>query len=705
VKTVRAKQRAFALAAALALLLAAVPVLVLRPRVRRERGLSVLLVTIDTLRADALGVYGNPRSETPWIDRLAREGARFESAHAQNVVTLPSHANILSGRYPLEHGVRDNSGFRFPADTASLATILKAQGYRTGAFVSAFPLDARFGLGRGFDRYDDRFGDAETHTAFHMQERRGADTVAAAKAWLEAEPAAPSFCWVHLYEPHFPYEPPEPFAARFRDDPYLGEVAAADDALRPLLAPLLDSGRNGRTLVVLTADHGESRGEHGEMTHGIFAYEATLRVPLVLYAPRIVRPGVIRDPVRHIDILPTVLDALDLPVPPDLPGTSLLALASGVAPAGERASYFESLSASLNRGWAPLRGAIKGHLKYIDLPVPELYDLAADPHEARNLAATEPVRLESSKALLSGLRAHEKGVSRVAESAEAREALQALGYVSGAPGAPANAPSGVEDDPKKLIALDARVQSVVEHYREGDLPGAIRIGRELVRERPGMPLVYTHLAFLYRQQGDFAAAVDAGRRALALNPDDTEAAGLVGAYLVEAGRPKEAVRLLEPYAKRVEADPDVLTSRGMALAALGETKAALETFERARTLAPANAMNLVNIGTTYLMAGDRGSARQAFLAALDLAPDLARAHNSLGVIAAQEGRLEEAVGRWRLALAADPRDSQTLFNLATTLRRQGHDAEARALFDRYVKEAPPTEARDVAAARAWLKTR
>jgi len=399
------------------------------------------------------------------------------------------------------------------------------------------------------------------------------------------------------------------------------------------------------------------------MTHGIFAYEATLRVPLILYAPRIVRPGVIRDEVRHVDILPTVLDALDLPVPADLPGTSLLALASGVASPAVRSSYFESLSASLNRGWAPLRGAIKDHWKYIDLPVPELYDLAADPQETRNLAAANPGRLEASKALLAGLRSPEKDVDRVAESAQAREALQALGYVSAPGRALSRAPSGVEDDPKNLIALDAQVQSVVEHYRNGDLEGAIRVGEELVRLRPGMPLVFTQLAFLYRQKGDL------------------EAAGLIGAYLVEAGRPKEAVELLEPYAKRAEPDPDVLTSRGMALAALGDTRAALETFERARTLAPTNAMNLVNIGTTYLMAGDRGRAQQAFLAALDLAPVLARAHNSLGVIAAQGGRLEEAVARWRQALAADPRDSQTLFNLATTLRRQGRDAEARATIE------------------------
>jgi Flp pilus assembly protein TadD len=217
-----------------------------------------------------------------------------------------------------------------------------------------------------------------------------------------------------------------------------------------------------------------------------------------------------------------------------------------------------------------------------------------------------------------------------------------------------------------------------------------------------MPLVFTHLAFLYRQKGDLTAAVDAVRRALALDPEDADAAGLLGGYLVEAGRPREAARVLAPYAERTDPDPDVLTSRGMALAALGETKAALATFEHARSLSPGNPMSLVNIGTSHLILGDLVHAREAFLAAIDIAPDSARAHSNLGVIAAREGRPEEAIARWRAALALDPRDFQTLFNLATTLRRRGQDSEARLLLERYVSVAPPSEAKDVAAARAWL---
>jgi len=362
-------------------------------------GLNVLLVTVDTLRADALGSYGDRQAATPVLDRLAAAGVRFERARAHNVVTLPSHANILSGRYPFEHGLRDNAGYRFPAGLDTLATLLKVRGYRTGAFVSAFPLDSRFGLDRGFDVYDDRLGDPERVASLRMTERPGTETVAAARSFLTADPDRPWFCWVHLYEPHAPYEPPAMLAARFAEAPYKGEVAAADAALGPLLEPLLSQGPDGRTLVVLTSDHGESLGEHGEKTHGVFAYESTLRVPLILFAPALFGPRAVADPVRQVDILPTVLEAVAAPLPPGLPGRSLLASAGG-QPLAPAASYFEALTAAATRGWAPLHGIVRSERKYIRLPLPELYELAADPAERSNLAAWCPDRVEELRALL-----------------------------------------------------------------------------------------------------------------------------------------------------------------------------------------------------------------------------------------------------------------------------------------------------------------
>ncbi|HEY8147307.1 MAG TPA: sulfatase-like hydrolase/transferase, partial [Vicinamibacteria bacterium] len=485
-----------------------------RGAVRGEPGLSVLLITVDTLRADAVGAYGKADAGTAWMDRLAAAGVRFEDAHAHNVVTLASHANILSGRYPTDHGVRDNSGFRFPAGIETLATLLQARGYATGAFVSAFPLASRFGLARGFDVYDDTFVDAEARPAFLEQERRGPETVALAARWMESQADRPFFCWVHVYEPHAPYAPAEPFASRFRGEPYQGEVAAADAALRPILEPVLERAGAGRTLVVLTADHGESLGEHGEATHGIFAYEATLRIPLILYQPRLLRPRVESDPARHVDLLPTILDALSLPPPAGLPGRSLL---TRTAPGAQTTSYFEALSGQLNRGWAPLHGLIRDREKYIELPIPELYDLRQDPSEVRNRAAAQPQQLEALRTLLAPLRSADRGIHRTPENAEARERLKSLGYVSGAGPTPARYTE--EDDPKRLIALDAMLQDVVRLYTAGDLRAALVRCRELVRLRPRMAISLLHLAHLERESGNQAAAVDALQKALALSPD------------------------------------------------------------------------------------------------------------------------------------------------------------------------------------------
>jgi len=669
--------------------------------VRREPGLNVLLITVDTLRADAVGAYGNAKTQTPWMDRLAAGGVRFSQAHAQTVVTLPSHANILSGRYPFVHGVRENAGFRFPPQMDTLASLLKARGYATGAFVSAFPLDVRFGLDRGFDVYDDRYGKGLEKSAFRVPERRGADTVAAASEWIKdtAHPT-PWLAWVHLYEPHFPYIPPEPFASQFKDAPYLGEVAAADAALAPLVGPILEQAANGRTLVVVTGDHGESLGEHGEMSHGLFAYEATLHVPLIVFAPRLLKPRVVDEPVRHVDIVPTLLDALGGPPADGLDGRSLLTMAA-TGEASPAPSYFESLSASLNRGWAPLFGISRGSLKYIDLPIPELYDLASDAAEAHNLAASRPVEVRELQSLLAPLRAADRGPARAAESAETRERLKSLGYLTATPAVKTRFTDA--DDPKRLIAIDRAIDDVVTTYQRGDLRGAIALGEDVVRQRPDMPLSLTHLAFLYNEAGEHRKAADTIRRALERNPAAEDVAALLGAYLTEAGLAREAVARLAPYASEPRPDVDVLIAYGVALASSGRLKDALAAFDRARALDAANALPLVNIGTVYLMSGDRDEAERALTEALRVDPATARAHNGLGVIAAERHRDDDAIAHWRRAVELDPRDYQTLYNLGDLLLRLGRPADARAYWERYVQEAPAgIDARDVARVRQWL---
>jgi arylsulfatase A-like enzyme/Flp pilus assembly protein TadD len=667
---------------------------------RRESGLDVLLITIDTLRADALHCYGNASVETPWIDRLAAQGVRFERAHAQNVVTLPSHANILSGRYPVDHGVHDNSGFRFPEGTPTLATLLRPRGYATGAFVSAFPLDSRFGLDRGFDVYDDQLGDPEARTAFLMPERPGARTVERAIAWRTARAGQRTFTWLHLYEPHFPYTPPEPFRSRYAQSPYHGEVAYADTLLGPLLEPVLATGSAGRTLVVLTGDHGEGLGEHGEKTHGIFAYESTLRIPLIVYAPRLFGPRTVEDPVRHVDILPTVFDALGLAPPEGLVGRSLLPLTAGQAlpPAP---SYFEALSSSVNRGWAPLTGLARGRLKLIDLPLPELYDLDADPGETRNLAAAQPQLFESLREPLAQLRARDRGAARHEESAEARERLRSLGYASGAVAEKARYTEA--DDPKRLIDLDADIQDVVTLYQGGQLDQALARVRDVLEKRPGMPLALEHLGFLLREKGDLAGAVATLRRAVAFAPEDPDPAALLGAYLNESGRPKEATEVLSPYVARENPDLDVLMALGAALFQSGRSGEAEATFNRALAIDPSNAVAKANLGTVYLGIRDYRRARAVLEESLALDPDVSLAHNALGVIAAETGHPDEAIDRWKRAVELNPKEWDTLFNLGKLLRSRGREAEARRYIEQFVEGAPPAQyAADIRSLRASL---
>ena len=668
--------------------------------VRREAGLNVLLVTIDTLRADALGAYGDPRAQTPWIDRLAQGGVRFARAHAHNVVTLPSHSNILSGRHPFGHGVRDNAGFRFPRGTDTLATILKRQGYHTAAFVSAFTLDSRFGLDAGFDVYDDGFAEGDAPTAFALPERSGVETVAAARRWLAEAGAGPYFCWVHLYDPHAPYQPPEPYASRFPDDPYRGEVAAADAALGALLEGALAAGKAGRTLVVLTGDHGESLGEHGERTHGIFAYEATLHVPLILFAPRLLDPRVVEDEVGHVDVLPTVLDALGLPLPAGLPGRSLLSLATGRA-ARAVPTYFEALSGQTTRGWAPLHGVTTGGWKFVDLPLPELYDLAADPREERNLAASRPAERERLRAALSAFRAQDRGPARSGEDPEVRDKLRALGYVSAA--APLGKRYTPDDDPKRLIDLDAAIETVIARHRAGDVLGALTLCEEVVARRPDMPAALLQLALLRRKAGQLAPAVEALRRAVAVSPEDEGTAALLGSYLNEAGQPAETVRLLEPYAARPEAGLDTLVARGAALAQLGRAREARASFDRAVAADPSRALTLVQRATVEMMAHDDAAARADLEAAVARDDRLALAHHTLGLLAARRGDDAEAERRFRRALALDPAHYDAMLNLGSLLARRGRRAEARPYLEQFAAGAPPSVyAHEIARARAWL---
>lgn len=655
--------------------------------VPRTADQNVLLVTIDTLRADALGCYGG-RAATPVLDAIARAGVQFDFAHAHAVVTLPSHASILTGLYPYQHGIRDNSGYTLPAGVPTLATLLRGRGYATGAFVAAFVLDRRFGLAAGFDTYDDQLASGAAPTDISMPERRADVVVSRALAWLRAQ-AGRWFAWVHVFDPHAPYAPPPPFDRQYAARPYDGEVAYTDATLAPLVAAVRASTRP--TLVVVTSDHGEGLGDHDELTHGLFAYEPTLRVPLLVaqlggpgQAPP---PGRVSDlPARHIDLVPTILDALGIDPPPGLPGRSLLGRQRGGPRGDDRASYFEAMSASLNRGWAPLAGVVAGRAKYIDLPIAELYDLSADPDERLNLAERDPARRRVLERLLAGLDAAPPGERRAIDR-EVVERLQALGYVTGA--APRRPHYTEADDPKRLVDLDRAIHLGIEHIERRRWAEAAATYRAILDRRPDMTLAYRHLAFVQWMQGQPEGAVETLRQATSRGLADAALGAQLGVYLAEAGAPSQAIALLEPLARRDSADLDVLNALGIAYARAGRTDEALRAFDAVLARDPDQAMALQNVAAALLARGDAAAARERFLRALQVDPTLARAYTGLGVAEMRLGRPHEAVEAWRRAVELDGRELDALYNLAVALARDGRLRDARTYAARFVRAAPP----------------
>jgi arylsulfatase A-like enzyme len=646
---------------------------------------DVVLITIDTLRADALGFAGNRDVATPNLDRLAAAGRVYTQAHAHNVVTLPSHVNILSGLYPYQHGVRDNSGFTVPASVPTLATELKQAGYATAAFVGAYPLDSRFGLNRGFDVYDDDYPRGSNPAEFFVAERRGDEVVARALAWWRshAAPAAPAapgtpprFLWVHLYDPHAAYDPPEPFKSRYAAKPYLGEVAAVDSFLGPLLEPIL-SGRETPALVVVTGDHGEALGEHGELTHGLFAYEATLHIPLVVWGPGI-RPG--RDDrwARHVDIVPTVLGRLGLQPPRELPGRSLLE-----APAAGQESYFEALSTNLNRGWAPLRGMLRDGHKWIDLPLPELYELPRDPREQTNLAESERREGAALRAALPREAVWPPRKGSVSTEEESR--LRSLGYSVG--NAAAKKSYTAADDPKNLIGVDRKLHQAIDFYERGRYEDAVRVAEEVVAEQPEIAEGYEHAALALRQLERHDEAIAVLRSGLGKAVADESLRRALGLALSEAGRAGEAVEVLQPYA--TSGEPATLAALGIALSDAGRHADGEAVLRRLLAQDASDPKGHETLGIVLLREGRTPEARDELKRALELNPSLPISWNTLGVALYQLGDPPAALSAWHKAYELDPRQYDALFNTGLVAGSLGRRDEARQALERFVATAPP----------------
>lgn len=675
---------------------------------------NVLLITIDTLRADAMSCYGGP-ARTPNIDALAAHGARFTFAHAHVPLTLPSHTSILSGLLPYQTGIRDNGGFRVKPDTPTLATRLKSLGFATGAFVGGFPLTKRFGLTRGFDIYDDQMPEMRGAIEASMPERPANVVVSHALEWIGKQDGR-FFAWVHVYDPHFPYRPPQAFAAQYAEQPYYGEVAFVDQSFGPLFDRLKSLSRP--TTVILTADHGEGLGEHGEQSHGMFAYESTLHVPLIIarlgarVAPhddRAPRGIVIDTPVRHIDIAPTVLDTIDAPADPSLPGRSLDGIMRGEKPANPT-SYFEAMSYNLIRGWAPLRGVIEGRDKYIDLPIQELYHLGSDPKEQHNDAAKEPDRVRVMLNLLKTFNMAPPDRPSE-ETTEATDILRSLGYVSG--DAPAKAHYTEADDPKTLVGLDNDLHTASELVQEGKTEQAIGVFKSVIARRPDTSDAYISLSHAQWESGDPRGAIATLEQALENGARDRTVRIRLGLYLSESHiDPPRAIKVLQD--SMAGDDVEALNGLGVAYGDAGRYDDAMRAFKRILALDATNGIALQNIASMDLrmaLATKDAAARQARIQeaeqydrqAIAADPQLGDAYTTLGVIQSNAGRRADAIESWKKALALDREQFDALYNLWFELASAGRRDEARQYGQQFVSTAPPALfATDIAEVKRYL---
>jgi arylsulfatase A-like enzyme/cytochrome c-type biogenesis protein CcmH/NrfG len=643
---------------------------------------NVLLVTIDTLRADHVGCYGDASASTPVLDALAARGVRFATAVAHVPLTGPSHASILTGLGPLGHGFRENAGFVLPAQVRSGAQDFHDAGYRTAAFVSAFPLDRRFGFDRGFDVYDDHLPKGNDPRRTPYVERFADGTTDAALRWLEvpaAKPGQPFFLWVHYYDPHAPYEPPPEFEARFRAAPYDGEVAFADQQLGRLLGALDERGLLGQTLVLAMADHGEGLGEHGEGTHGLFVYDSTLKIPFIVAGPGIDTPRVAPTVARTTDVLPTLLDYAGLPIPAGIEGRSLRPAMEGRA-MDDAPAYAETLYPQREFGWAPLFAWRTADHKMIEAPRPELYDLQKDPGEKDNLAPRETARLAQMREKLDVARSETPPSAETEVDPEAAEMLRALGYVAKTggqkvvPGAPLRDPK----DGQPLVPALNRGMSAVRT----DPATAIRELRSVLAADPGLLVARRSLAVAYTSAHQYDRAIAELRRLEKDGVLTAEDGVVLGDNLRFAGRLDEATAVLEHTARENPRFAQPWLSLAEVHVKKNELDQAAAAYEHVLQMSPDHVEALRGLGDLALLRGQAEEAGRRYARILEIEPADAGAMTKLGVLRMRSGRPDEAQALFRRAIEREPKNGEALLYLAGVLASTGRGVEAIPYFER-----------------------
>lgn len=658
---------------------------------------GVLLISIDTLRADHLGCYGFRRGATPALDALAKQAAKFEHAFAPVPLTLPSHAALLTGTYPFYNGVRDQPGFRLPDDITTLAEYFSRAGYATAAVLGSPVLSRRFGLSRGFEDYDDRCGAStrEQEAGLPNIKRPAGTVVRLALAWLDGKPAGkPFFLWLHFYDPHLPYRAPEPFRSRFADRPYDGEIAYTDSALATLFAGLRSRGLFDSSVIALTADHGEGLGEHGESTHGYFIYDSTIHVPLLVKPASATRAGDIKTSVSLVDLAPTLLRLAGIPVPSSMQGTDLAgSVVSGEEPPPHPV-YAETMYPLLHLGWNPLRALIwpKGAqpaaweaVKYIEAPHPELYDLESDPGEVRNEYASRQSEAAAHRDQLQGfVRAHapaKPAAARAPVSAETAELFASLGYI-GEAGAAAPAFTTSRRDPKDGVGEHEQLLRAAHAFQESQYDVATRILGEVLGKDPQQPLALDYLGTIQFLRRDLTRARATYTRLLEAAPYYPTAYIELGHTEALLGNRAEAERL---YRRAIEMDPSnprPLRELGILLLDEGKPEQAEEWLQRALKLDATDVFALNALGEAAARQEHYQDAAAILQRALEAAPQEVPVRLNLGFVYLQLRRFSEVERLMKDTIQLDPRQPQAYAELGAARLQSGDRAGAREAFQR-----------------------
>ncbi len=644
------------------------------------RDYNYVLITVDTLRADHVHCYGFTGGETPTIDRLASRGVRFEHCIAQTPLTLPSHTSIMTGTLPLFHGVRDNGGFLVPGELVTLAEVFKERGYETSAFVAAYVLDSKWGLDQGFDHYFDNFDFSKYEKISLGSVQRPANEVMdEALAWLEDRKDKKFFTWIHLYDPHTPYEPPPDFAARYPNRPYVGEIAFADSQLGRLTGFLESLGLGDDTMIIFAADHGESLGEHQESTHGFFVYQEAIHVPLIVSTPfptlwgKTV-PGV----VSLADIMPTVLEMADAPVPAQVQGRSLVPLLLDPGKKTDVPAYAETFYPRFHFGWSELQSFQDGRYKLIIAPDPELYDLVEDPEERRNLASSEPGVTRDLRAKADSFiarrseNAHEIDLQKVDE--ETREKLAALGYI-GSFSDSSKTRGKVLGNPKEKIHVFNELSRAREMGMAGEVEEATRIIKDIIAEDPDIIDAYFTLGNIYFKQENFAEAIRYFQESLDRKPDDSMAIiNIANAYRL-MGELEDAERILLESIDRGISDSQYYFVLASIKAAMGQEEEAIRYYEQCIDVNSESSSSHNALAVIYIARKDLMKAEAHLERAAEINPQLPNVNYNRAQILEEKKDFPAAAEAYRTELELSPKHFRSAFNLSRVMRLTGRTEE------------------------------